>query len=228
LKKVILAEDIKAVLEKEQSFLKRSDIKTFAASTNEQALALHRAEKADLIIANLDTLEMSGEILTSLIREDNELCKVSLIIVCANNESDLKRCLQCRANAFVTVPINNAVLLQEAHQLLHVAPRKLLRVPLGIKIFGRSKDVPFIGFGENISVSGMLLHSDTLLCEGDTIICAFYLPDSKHITTSAEVIRILEKETEHDTNCYGIKFIDLSIELSSAIEAFVENVRLKW
>jgi c-di-GMP-binding flagellar brake protein YcgR len=69
----------------------------------------------------------------------------------------------------------------------------------------------------------MLLHSEALLFEGDTITCSFYLPDSTHITINAEVIRILEKETEHDTNYYGVKFIDLSSDFSSAIEAFVEK-----
>lgn len=223
MKKVILAEDIKALLERERSFLNRSDIAIFTASSNEQALSIHRAEKADLIIANLDMPGMSGETLSSLIREDNELCGVSLMIVCANTESELKRCLQCRANAFVTAPINNAVLLQEAHHLLHVAPRKSFRVPLSIKVLGTSKDANFTAFGENISVSGMLLHCETLLSEGDTVTCSFYLPDSKHITSDAEVVRILEKVTEHDANCYGVRFIDLSKDFSSAIETFVEK-----
>ena len=61
MKKIILDEDIKAILEREQSFLDRSDVTIFSASTNEEILALHRTEKADLIIAKLDTGGMSGE-----------------------------------------------------------------------------------------------------------------------------------------------------------------------
>lgn len=223
MKRVIIAEDIKAILEKEQSFLNRADIRTFTVSANEQALALHRAEKADLIIVNLDSPQMSGEMLCSLIRDDKELCKVSIIIVCSNTESDAKRCLQCRANAFITSPPDNAILLQEMHQLLYVAPRKSLRVPLSIKIHVISKGTPFMAYAENISVSGMLLHSEAILFGGDTITCSFYLLDSTHVTVDAEVIRVLEKETEHDTNYYGVKFIDLRIDFSSAIEAFVEK-----
>jgi DNA-binding response OmpR family regulator len=221
MKTVIIAEDIKALLEKEQSVLNREDIRSFTVFTNEQAFTLHRAEKADLIIVNLDSPEMSGDILCSLIREDKELCNVSIIILYSNTESDAKRCLQCRANAFITSSTENAVLLQEMHQLLSVAPRKSLRVPLSIKIHVASKGTPFIVYAENISVSGMLLHSEALLSKGDTITCSFYLPDSTHITINAEVIRIVKKETEHDTNCYGVRFIDLSIDFSSAIEAFV-------
>jgi CheY-like chemotaxis protein len=223
MKKVILAEDIKAILEGEHSFLNRSDFTMFSASTNEQAVSIHRDEKADLIIAHLDMPGMSGELLASLIREDKELCDVSLMIVCSNTEAELKRCLKCRANAFVTTPVNSAVLLQEAYQLLHVAPRRSCRVPLSIRISGTSKDFLFTAFGENISVSGMLLHCDRLLSEGDTVTCSFYLPNSQHITSEAEVVRILDKVVEHDTNCYGIKFIDLGSGSSSAIEAFVEK-----
>jgi len=223
MKKIIIAEDIKAILEKEQSFLNRADIRTLTVSANEQALALHRAETADLIIVNLDSPQMSGEMLCSLIRDDKELCKVSIIIIRSNTESDAKRCSLCRANAFITSPPDNAILLQEMHQLLYVAPRKSLRVPLSIKIHVISKGTPFMAYAENISVSGMLLHSEALLFGGDTITCSFYLPDSTHITIDAEVIRVLEKETEHDTNYYGVKFVDLRIDSSSAIEAFVEK-----
>jgi CheY-like chemotaxis protein len=225
MKRILIAEDIKAILEKEQSFLNRADIRTFTVSTNKQALALHRSEKADLIIVNLDMPEMSSEMLCSLIRDDKELCKVSIIIVCSDTESLAKRCLQCRANAFIASPPDNAILLQKIHQLLNVAPRKSLRVPLSIKLHVVSRRRPFIAYAENISVSGMLLHSEALLFKGDTITCSFYLPDSTHVIITAEVIRVLEKVTEHDTNCYGVKFINLSSGFGSAIEAFVERER---
>jgi len=142
MKKVIIAKDIWAVLYKEQSFLNRSDIRIFTATTNEKALAIRKNEKADLIIAKLDTPKMSGEILCSLIRENEELRNVSVIIVCSENEADLERCEQCRANVFISSPINNAILLQEAHQLLHIAPRMSLRVPINIKLNGTKKKNP--------------------------------------------------------------------------------------
>jgi CheY-like chemotaxis protein len=223
MKRAIIAADVKAILAKEPNVLDRADIRILTVSSNEQALALHRAEKADLIIVNLDSPEMTGEMLCSLIREDKELCKVSIIIVSSNTESDTKRCLQCRANASLTSPPDSAILLGEMHKLLHIAPRRSLRVPLSIQIHIVSKGTPSIAYSENISLSGMLLYSEAPLFKGDAITCSFYLPDSTHMKVNAEVIRILEKETEHDTNYYGVKFIDLSTECRSAIEAFVEK-----
>lgn len=221
MKKVIIPEDIKAVLEKEDCFLNRSDMTIFTTSDNEEALALHRTEKADLIIAKLDTPKMNGEVLCSLIRDDNKLRRVSILIVCSDTKSETERCLQCRANSYLTTPINNTTLLEEIHQLLSIAPRKALRIPMSIKIHVTSRGVPFTGYGENISVSGMLLHTETLLADGDTITCSFYLPDSTHITTNAEVIRLLERTTEHDTNGYGIRFKYLHARYHAAIERFI-------
>ena len=225
MKKVIIAEDIKPLLDNDQSFLNRSDIKIFTAATNQEALALHTTEKADLIIAQLDTPEMNSETLSSLIRNDRTLFRVSIIIVCSDSEDDARRCLQCRANTFISSPIDKEILLQEMQQLLYVAPRSSLRIPLGIQFQLSSKESPFTGYAENISASGMLLHSETLLFEGEAITSSFYLPDSTHIVTNAEVVRILEKVAENDPNGYGIKFIDLSTDFHSAIKAFVEKER---
>jgi len=221
MKKVIIVKDIWAILEKEQSFLSRSDIRMFAASSNKKALALHRAEKADLLIAKLDSPEMSGEMLSSLIRSEKELSSVSLIMVCADTESDIKRCLKCTANTFITGPVNAAALLQEAYQLLNIAPRRSCRIPVGMKIQGTSKKIPFTAYAENISVSGMRFRTAAVLFEGDAITCSFSLPDSARITANGEIVRVVETKTEPDTRHYGVKFIDLSAEFHSAIEEFV-------
>jgi CheY-like chemotaxis protein len=223
MKKVIIPKDVKIIIEKEKCFLDRSEIKIITTSTNEEALSFHKAEKADLIVAKLDTPKMNGEALSTIIRENQALRNVSIVIICSDTESDAKRCLHCRANTFIVSPIDNAILLQEMHQLIDVAPRKSLRVPLSIRINGTSKGKPFTAYTEDISISGMLFHSNTILFEGDTIICNFYLPDSTHISTQAQIIRVLDKETEYDTNGHGIMFMNISSQFKSAIKQFVER-----
>ena len=221
MKKVIIAEEIKALLKKEKSFLERSDIRIFKADTNSRALALHKTEKADLIIAMLDTPDMSGEELCSIIRGDDELRGVSIIIVSSKGEAELERCIKCRANAFVSSPVNNAVLLQEAHQLLNIAPRKACRIPISVKFDGTLKGRPFTGHLEDISSSGMLFRSSYALFEGDTIICTFSL-GSDRITAPAEIVRVFGKKPGHDA-IYGISFSDINPDAVSAIEAFVKK-----
>jgi CheY-like chemotaxis protein len=224
MKKVIIAEDLITIIEKDRSFFNRTDIRTIPAATNEEILALHRAERADLIITNLDMPEMNAENLCGLIRNNDELRNVSIIIVCQETVANLQRCIQCKANAFVTIPVNHAVLLQEAYLLLHVTPRKSCRIDLKLKMEGQSKENPFTGLLENISASGMLFRSATILFEGDSILCSFSLPGHTRISASADIVRALNDENEPLAKyLYGVIFTDISDDDISAINAFVEK-----
>ncbi|RPI32914.1 MAG: response regulator [Nitrospiraceae bacterium] len=223
MKKVIIAEDIWTSLKKDDSFLNRSDVKTFMATANEEILAFHRAEKANLIITNLDMPGMDGEHLCSLIRDDAALRRVSIIIVCPETAENLRRCEQCDANAFIATPVNSAVLLQEAYRLLHVTPRKSCRISVKLTIEGTSKEKPFTGHIENISASGMLFLSPEPLFEGDTLKCSFSLPGLSRIVTVAEIVRVMKKEDESEPlTRYGVIFPDISDNDIYIIEKFVD------
>ncbi|HYA31855.1 MAG TPA: PilZ domain-containing protein [Thermodesulfovibrionales bacterium] len=223
MKKVIVAKDISAMLAKGKSFLNRAGIKTFTAASNEKALAFHRAVKADLIIAKLNTPEMSGETLCSLIRDDDELRNVSLLIVSSETEADLERCVQCRANAFISSPIDSEVLLQEAHKLLHVAPRAECRIPLRVKLYGKSKEKSFTGHTKNMSASGMLFGTEAALFEGDVITCSFDSPGFPQMSADAEIVRVVGKEAGEDISLYGIRFVNAGADFVGAIKTFVEK-----
>ncbi|HMK50814.1 MAG TPA: PilZ domain-containing protein [Thermodesulfovibrionales bacterium] len=222
-KVIILAQDIGQNLSREQSFLGRADIRTLLAESNEQAFDLHKSKKADLIVAQIDSPGMSGEELCSVIRQDKDLCNVSIIIVCLDSISHHQRCLKCQANSYVTMPINNAILLQEMYHLLHVAPRKSCRIPLSIKVEGSSRKMPFTAHADNVSTSGMLFQTSAQLSEGDTITCSFSLPDSSQVTATAEIVRMLEKETKKNANRYGVRFVEIDADSLAAIESFLSK-----
>lgn len=224
MKKVIITEDLIKIVEKDKCFINRTDIKTISAATNEEILDLHRTERADLIITNLDMPAMNAESLCALIRNDAELRRVSIIIVCPETAESLQRCIQCGANAFVTTPVNHAVLLQEAHRLLHVTRRKSCRIDLKLKMEGKAKGKPFSGFTENISSAGMLFRSAAIFFEGDSILCSFTLPGGAGISVSADIVRVLKDKNKTLTkHLYGVVFTDISDNDISAINAFVEK-----
>jgi two-component system, chemotaxis family, chemotaxis protein CheY len=224
MKKVIMAEDLKASLERDRSFFDRAGIRSIGAATNDEILGLHRTEKADLIITNLDMPGMSGEDLCSLIRTDDSLRSVSIIIVCSETPENLQRCAHCGANAFVASPVNTAVLLQEAHQLLHVTQRKTCRVPLKVRLEGKATEKPFTGSIENISTAGLLFHTEADLFEGDAILCSFEIPDARRINLSAEVVRQVETpENPSRKKLYGARFTDIGDADASDIESFINT-----
>lgn len=223
MKKIVITDDIKALIEKEESFLNRSIFRIFTVTSNEEALSVHRAEKANLIITKLDMPKMSCETFCSVIRNDEGLRTVSIIVVCAGNESAIEKSSKCKANIIIAAPIDRAVLLEKAHQLLNISERESYRVLLGVKASGNYRRTPFLCRSENISASGMLIETDKIFNKGDIITCSFFLPDSTHISTTSEIVRVVEKRDEFDTNQYGIKFYDITPEKRSAIEAFIEK-----
>jgi hypothetical protein len=163
---------------------------------------------------------MSGEKLCSIIREDPEMCAISIIIVCSS-EADSDRCMGCKANVFLPSTVSSAILLQEMHRLLNIAARACFRAPLKIKLEGKKTESSFSGNIENISTSGILFSSGAELFEGDTIACSFSLPGSGSITAGAEIVRVIEKESQNKQNLYGMSFTDPDNNLISAIDRFI-------
>ena len=214
MKNVIIAKDVYELLIPEQSFLGRSDVRIRTADFNSHAIALHRAEKTDLIIAYLDTEEMSGEELCRQIREDSVTRGISILLICGAQEAEINRCISCNANAYITMPIAPAVLLQEAHRLLNIAPRKTCRVPVKIRLECETRGKRFTGTIENISTAGLFFRSSAILPEGATVHCTFAIAGSRQLTVPGEVVRILPDEPEAG---YGVSFFDVSTEAVSAI-----------
>lgn len=221
--KIITTQNIQALTDMKDSFLNRADIMIFPASFNKEALKIHRIEKADLIISDLDESIMSGELLCSLIREDKDLRKVSLIMMHSRDTTDITEFFKCRANAFINISDDPAILFLKAHQLLNIPVRETFRAPIFVKVNQDTKADLSLGYSENISITGMLFDSEKTICKGNVILCNFVLPESVLIRTQAEVVRFTDKGVENATNQYGIRFIDLSDRFKTAIENYIRK-----
>jgi c-di-GMP-binding flagellar brake protein YcgR len=115
------------------------------------------------------------------------------------------------------------VLFEKAHCLLSIAQREFFRSPIIVKVKGEHKDEAFFCLSENISASGMLFGTDKTLSNGDSILCSFVLPNSTRIITEAEIVRVVAKMGDFDTNQYGMRFLNIDVEYKSAIELFVRE-----
>lgn len=223
MKKIILTQDIKELLDREESFLNRADLKIFSVGSNEEALVLHRTEKADIIIADLDSQVLNGELLCSTIRNNRELCKVSLIIMHSGAPSAIQRVSRCRANAFMEKSTDPAIIIDKAHQFMSIPVREAYRAPIGIMVNSDNKRQLALGYSENISITGMLFDSEKKFSIGEIISCWFVLPESTHVNTLAEIVRIGNRASEHDTNRYGSRFSGLDPEFRRAISEYVRK-----
>jgi response regulator RpfG family c-di-GMP phosphodiesterase len=221
MKKVLIEDNLKAFIDKGKNILLRDDIRIFTASTGEVALKIHRALSMDLLVIDLDMAKMSGDEVCSIIRNNDTLKNVSIILLCDNNKSAIARCQKCRANAFITKPINYGELFQKMKKFLNVSDRISLRAILNIAIKSEVKDSYFFANSENISSSGMLFETDKVLAKGDKLRCAFFIGSSL-ITANVKVIRVVKKEPNQYN--YGVQFINLSDSSKARMVKFIEKI----
>ncbi len=221
MKKILVADVLKPLVEKEPGLLNRSDVKLLFAATNEELLAVHRAERTDLIISRPDLPGMGADRLFTSIRNDRDLRAVSLIMVCSDKAEDRERADQCCPNAVLTMPVNSGLLQEKAQRLLNIPGRESYRVLLSVNIEGSSREASFFCRSENISATGLLLETDRSLEEGDRLKCSFFLPDSRQIIVAGEIVRKIESPGKSDLKRYGVKFGKLAPDARSAIEVFV-------
>jgi response regulator RpfG family c-di-GMP phosphodiesterase len=223
MKKVLLAPDVITLLVQQQSFLNRADLQVFTADSNEEALDIHREEKVNLIINHFTAQEMSTERFCSVVREDKDLSRVSVLIICAKIRSDIEASERCKANAVMTRPMDPALLLEKAQLLLDISSRTSFRILLNVSVDGTIGNTSFFCRSENISATGMLIETDQILAKGDGIACSFFLPGGMRIQTTAEVMRNIRQTYGSGHHQYGLRFTRLTPEAKRALADFVET-----
>lgn len=220
MKKIIISDILKPVVDRDPDVLSRGEIRVFTAGAARELFDLHRTERADLIIADFEMEGMNGAELCGTIRKDDLLKKVAVILVCPNNEEALSRCRAAGANIVLSRPLNRQALFQKAMALLNVSEREGLRVLIKVSVKGKFKNEFFYAFSENISTSGILIETDTLLSRGDELSCSFFLR-SDQISVEGDVARVTEKGP--NLYQYGVCFRNIDRFAKTVIEEFVKN-----
>ncbi|MBI5676224.1 MAG: response regulator [Nitrospirae bacterium] len=218
--KLIILETLKPFIEKEGSLLSRKNIKVLTALSGEEILKIHRAEHVNLIITELKMPDIDGDKLCSLIRNDEVLRKVSLIIICDNDKSDIDRCEACGVNAFITKPVNSEDIFSNIRKFLYVLDRKDLRALYHEDVKCKSGDNIFFAKADNLSSSGILIHSDQVLEKESKISCSFYI-EGHPVTVNGKIVRVQKKPP--GTYCYGVQFVRVAILTQVRIDKFIEN-----
>jgi CheY-like chemotaxis protein len=221
MKKILMAKDLRRLFPEHGSFLDRSDLKVFLASTNDETQRICMREAVDLIVIRLDMPGMKTEDLFEFIRANPELRKASIIIVCSDTLASRERCKRCRANAVLTTPVDPSILHMKIQQFLNVAPRMLYRTALAVAIEGKFRDRPVPFHTENLSASGMLIRAEEPLSKGAGVFLSFFLPDGTHISGYGEIVRVEQVGSEAEMYLYGIRFTNIDEESRASIEAVV-------
>lgn len=220
MKKILLVDDLKTILEKEKSILSRADFQIFTANNAKEALEIHKKEQVDLIVSDLDMPGTPGDALCSALRTDGGLKKTAFMMVCTSRKSDLERCLQCGASTYIIKPIDPAEFFEKVSALLNVAERKSFRVLVKIQVEGRHLNIPFFCTSRDISATGMLIETEKALVKGDKLTCSFYLPSGERQIIEAEVARTMAEPDGKFS--LGLKFLRFLSGSSAEIDAYIK------
>ncbi len=220
MKKVLITSTLVKFLEGDLSPLPFSDVWVNVASSAEEMLDIHRHEKVDLVILELDTPQMGGDVFCSTLRSDTTLKDVSIVLVSPDWEDALERCFSCGANYVITQPIDQKEFKARINELIHVPQRENFRVLMNIA-FNRASGGSFYSTSQNISTKGILLETNQILKEGDSLTISFFLRLNR-IKVKSTVVRAEQRSM--NLYQYGIKFVDLDPSSEELIKNFV-NIR---
>lgn len=223
MKKIIMARSSDQSIEREKSILKRSNLKIFHTGSGRETYDTHKKELADLIITDLYLPDIEGDKLCVAIRDDDQLKEVSLILVCDNNKEDVVRCLNSKANAYLTKPVDPLQFFEKIGQLLNIPERRACRILLKVDVEGTYKGSSFLCSSKNLSTAGILFETDKELNAGDVVACSFKLPNNERIVADGEIVRVAKSGIRNFD--YGVKFISISPDHITLIDSFVKKMK---
>ncbi len=220
MKQVIIAESILHAVGKSLTLFGRGGITVHRAHTSEEIIALHRANKVDLIISDVGLPHMDGERFCATIRDDAGLRAVSLIMISPAEGSEAAACRKAGANAVIMRPIDPTELFSRISELLIIPQRQHMRAFLRVSVTHGGGKTSFLGVSHNVSISGMLLETGHELKKDDKL-CCFLSVGGREIAAETQVMRTA-RTAEGRFQC-GVKFVNLDTKSLVIIEQFVSG-----
>ena len=225
MKKILLVDNVRSILEREKGLLNRDIFQIFTAVTGEEALAIHKREKADVIIMDLHMPKMPGDEVCRAMRSDPEMKKVSILLATLLDDDDeIKRCTQAGANGHIKKPIDRHELAEKLAKLLGIPARQAIRILVKVKLDGRLGSDFFIANTVDVSVSGLLFECEREVNVGDYVETSFFLAGSggyNRVVVRSEVMRIAPSDRE--TKRYGVMFREFKEGSAELIKEFIEK-----
>jgi CheY-like chemotaxis protein len=219
MKKVLLASESNLFLKRNTTLLQNRGLRLFTATSGAKALELHHEHIFDLIFADWALEDMDGCMLCSLIRREENLHHVPVILLFYSTLESIEKVQQSGASSMLLKPVEPMQILETISQFIDIQIGKSKRVELNVKVQSKILGLEFFCVSHDISNTGILLETKNHLDIGNRIICQFELLSSCQVETEGEVIRSLS--TLEGITLYGVKFIDLSFSYRRAINNYV-------
>ncbi len=123
MKTILLVDDSRVTRELMKVYLIAKDVTLLEAGDGEEALALVRARRPDLVLADLRMPKLDGPSMCAAMRGDPALRTIPVVILTSNRDEDsLGRCRDAGAREVLLKPIQPHPLLEAIRRNLPAAP----------------------------------------------------------------------------------------------------------
>lgn len=221
MKKILLTCRYRNTLQKYTNLLANWGVHIHATTSGSEALKAHNEQNFDLIVSDFELEDMGGCSLCSLIRKNEKLQRVPVIITCHDIASRIERAKLSGATHVAMKPIDPVKLLTAIGEQLGLNLIRGKRVAVNIAVTIQQNCQEFICYSSDISSAGILIKSDYPLNLGERITCRFNLPDYGTVETGGEIVRYMT-----DLSCdnlYGINFISMQSCFQKAICDYIAS-----
>lgn len=160
MKKVLLASASRVFLKRNTNLLMSRGFQLFSVTTGAEALKLIKEYDFDLILADLKLDDMGGGTLCSLVRGEEKLRHIPVILICHNIEGSIERVEQSSATAMLIKPVDPINLLETVGSYLDLQLGRSKRTVLHVKVISKRLSLEFFCFSHDISNTGILLETE--------------------------------------------------------------------
>jgi CheY-like chemotaxis protein len=119
LPRILLVDDVRLFLELEKSFLNLSQVEILTAANGEEALAIVRRERPDLVFLDLYMPVLDGAVCCATIKGDPELSATPVVMVTTGGKpEEVEQCRAAGCDGLLTKPIDRSAFLDTVSRFI--------------------------------------------------------------------------------------------------------------
>lgn len=179
MKKILLVDDVKLLLEIQKKILANSQVHILTANDGVEALDTARRERPDLIIMDNYMPNMDGLTCCRALKQDPLLAGIPVIMSTnATRETDVKEYRDAGCEGILSKPINSKIFLNTVKKHIPDIERRSIRVPVKLDVQVQHNDSRFTVPTENLSMNGLFALTDRTVAPDDEVRLLIRLPDT--------------------------------------------------
>ncbi len=231
-KRILLVDDVQLFLEQEKSFFHREQFDLILANNGVEALRMVREQRPDMVFMDLYMPEMGGDECCRLIKSDEVLCKIPVIMVTKGvSEEDFERSWRSGCDDIIVKPINRHYFMAITKKYLNIQVRVTPRFVARLRIrYGEQSEMLLANYSLNLSTGGVFIETTDYLPVDTILSIEFILPDDKRsICCKGRVAWQNRPDAMVNPNLpagMGLQFLDISLEDMNAVRQYIKKEAL--